>query len=242
MTSKECLEKIRGKLIVSCQGYADAGSPFWRAEDQAKMAEAAFNGGCSGFRLNSPEHINLVKEKFPDMPVIGIHKIHTEGNDVYITPTMEEVDALAQTKCEIIAIDGTKRLNRNGDPAYLTIKEGKKKYPDRLFMADCATFEEMCDCIKAGADIVASTLSGYTEETDYIDDRPNFNLIRRMRKENKDIFIIMEGKIHSPEDVKHAFECGADAVVCGNLITGPHKTTRRFINYLNEQGYDQTRK
>ena len=48
------------------------------------------------------------------MPVIGIIKKDYDDSDVYITPTMDEVDALVEVGCEIIAVDATNRLRPNG--------------------------------------------------------------------------------------------------------------------------------
>jgi len=241
MTKEEVFNKIRGKMIVSCQGYVEQGSPFFEAKYQAMMAEAAYNGGArSGFRLNSVEHINLVKEKYPDIPVIGILKTDRTKYEAFITATMNEVDELCtKSKAEIIAIDGTAHLNYEGNPAYLTIGQAKKKYPDRIIMADCATFEDAVQCVEQGADIIATTMSGYTKETNYMDDTANFSLVKRIRKAYPDVYIICEGRLYSPQDVKHAFECGANTCVVGNAITGPHRTTGRFVKYLNEQGFKQ---
>ena len=49
------------------------------------------------------------------MPVIGIIKKVYADSSVYITPTMEEIDALAACGADIIATDGTLRMRPQGE-------------------------------------------------------------------------------------------------------------------------------
>ncbi len=42
-----------------------------------------------------------------DLPVIGIVKRDYEDSEIYITPTMKEVEELMEVKPEIIAMDAT---------------------------------------------------------------------------------------------------------------------------------------
>lgn len=85
--------------------------------------------------------IKAIKEKV-DLPVIGIIKQVYDDSDVYITPTMKEVDALVEIGCEIIAVDATDRLRPNGVTFEAFFTEVRAKYPDQLFMADTSCFEE----------------------------------------------------------------------------------------------------
>ena len=112
MTNKEILDKIKGGLIVSCQALAS--EPLYDSYIMSKMALAAKLGGAVGIRANTVVDIKAIKEKV-DLPLIGIIKQEYDDSDVYITPTMKEVDALVETGCEIIAIDATNRLRPNGE-------------------------------------------------------------------------------------------------------------------------------
>lgn len=91
MNKEEIFQQIRGKLIVSCQANEEE-NPFNPPEEMTRMAKAAAIGGCAGFRANRPENVRMIKEAFPDKVMIGIWKVVTEGCDVYITPTMKEVE------------------------------------------------------------------------------------------------------------------------------------------------------
>ena len=227
MSKEEVLNKLRGKVIVSCQG--DPKSPMGTPERLLAMAESAKLGGCAGFRANMPQNIEPMKKEFPDVPMIGIWKIMTEGNDVYITPNMKAVDKLVELGCEIIAIDGTDRINSEGKKAYELITEAKKKYPNKLIMADIADINDARLSVKAGADICSTTLSGYTDYTKDKIGKCDFELVQQIKKENLNVFIITEGKIWTREDAVKAFECGADAIVIGSAITNPISITKRFV-------------
>jgi N-acylglucosamine-6-phosphate 2-epimerase len=90
------LETIHKHLIVSCQALED--EPLHSSFIMSRMAVAAKQGGAAGIRANSTEDIQEIK-KAVDLPVIGIIKKDYPGFDVYITPTMKEVDALVKTGC-----------------------------------------------------------------------------------------------------------------------------------------------
>lgn len=235
MVNKKLLEDLRGKIIVSCQGNNVDGHPFYRPEDMVQMARAGVAGGGAGFRANTPPNIKAIKDEFPDVPMIGIWKVVTEGCDVYITPTMKEVDTLVELKSEIIAVDGTDRVNCEGKKAYELIREIKKKYPDQIVMADIATIHDAHCAFEAGADILSTTLSGYTEESkDRYALGVDLDLIRQIRKEIPNAYINAEGRIWTREEALQAFDCGADMLVIGTAITNPTAVTKRFINYVHE--------
>ncbi len=69
----------------------------------SKMALAAKLGGADGTRANTVVDIKAIKEKV-DLPLIGIIKQEYDDSDVYITPTMKEVDALVETECESLPL------------------------------------------------------------------------------------------------------------------------------------------
>ncbi|MBO9596316.1 MAG: N-acetylmannosamine-6-phosphate 2-epimerase, partial [Cohnella sp.] len=84
-------ELIKRKLIVSCQALPE--EPLHSPFIMGRMAIAAKQGGAAGIRANSVEDIHEIK-KHVDLPIIGIIKQVYKGSDVFITPTMKEIDAL----------------------------------------------------------------------------------------------------------------------------------------------------
>lgn len=226
----DVLNQIRHKLIVSCQGYDE--KTFHSAEDMLHMANAAYLGGCAGFRLNSPDYIRLVKHNFPNVPIIGIWKRMYDDSEVYITPDEESVYALKEAGADIVALDCTFRKNHYDEFGWETVKKVKKKNPNIILMADCSTYDEAKAAVDAGVDIVSTTMSGYTSySTSH--EHPDFEMLKKC-KENLDVFVICEGKIWTREDARKCFEYGADAIVVGTAITNPKMITRRFVDYLNE--------
>lgn len=230
MTNEEILNQIKGGLIVSCQALPV--EPLYDSYIMAKMAWAAYLGGAVGIRANTIIDIKAIKEKV-DLPVIGIIKEEYDDSDVYITPTMKEVNALVEVGCEIIAIDATKRVRPNGATLEDFFTEVRKKYPNQLFMADTSCFEEGKLASELGFDLIGTTMSGYTP---YTKGRklPDTELIKRYATElNKPI--IAEGGIWCPEDLVKAYNAGAFSAVVGTAITRPMDITKRFVKALEEE-------
>ena len=116
-----------------------------------------------------------------------------------------------------------------------TIREIKETYPDQVVMADIATINDARHSVEAGADIISTTLSGYTEDSlDRYALGTDFDLIEQIRKEFPEVFINAEGRIWTREEAKKAFECGADVIVVGTAITNPMSITKRFVDYIKK--------
>ena len=94
-------------------------------------------------------------------------------------------------------------------------------------MADISTLEEGINCANLGADIISTTLAGYTDESGEAGDTPDFELLEKLVK-TIDKPVILEGRIWAPEEVEKAFELGAHCVVIGSAITRPQLITKRF--------------
>lgn len=206
------LEKVKGKLIVSCQALED--EPLHSSFIMGRMAYAALVGGASGIRANTVSDIQEIKKNV-NLPIIGIIKQQYGDNQVYITPTMKEIDALAAEGVEVIALDGTKRERPDGNTLENLMREAKTKYPNQLFMADISSVEEAVEAERIGFDIVGTTLVGYTEYTKGND--PLTELEKVIKAVT--VPVIGEGNIDTPMKAKKALELGAYAVVVGGAIT-----------------------
>ena len=184
-----------------------------------------------GIRANTVVDILAIRERV-DLPIIGIIKEVYDDSDVYITPTMKEVDALVEIGCDIIAVDATNRLRPGGVTFEEFFKEVRAKYPDQLFMADTSCFEEGKLALELGFDLLGTTMSGYTPYTKGTS-LPDFTLMKRY-KEELGATVIAEGGIWAPDELVKAFESGAHAAVVGTAITRPMDITKRFVKALED--------
>lgn len=223
------LEQIKGGLIVSCQALPH--EPLYDSYIMSKMAYAAMLGGAVGIRANTIVDILAIRKRV-DLPIIGIIKQEYDGSDVYITPTMDEVDALVEIGCDIIATDATNRIRPNGKTFEDFFSEVRAKYPNQLFMADTSCFEEGQLAERLGFDLIGTTMAGYTPYTK-CRTLPDLELIEKYSKE-LNVPIIAEGGIWSPEDLKNVYKAGAFSAVCGTAITRPMDITKRFVKALDE--------
>ncbi|MDO4169711.1 MAG: N-acetylmannosamine-6-phosphate 2-epimerase [Lachnospiraceae bacterium] len=226
---KAFINSMKG-LIVSCQTQPD--DPIHTEDMVVKMAEAAKWAGAVGIRANTPEQIRKIK-KAVDLPIIGLWKIWHDNTDVFITPTLEACKAIWEAGADIIALDCTSQINHEGRPAYELLARVKEEIPEAPIFADVSNFEEAKRAAEMGADIVAPTLYGYTEETKHIEE-PDMRAFAKMCRELGDkVSIMMEGHIYTPEDAMKCMYLGADAVVVGSAITRPHLTAKRFVDLLS---------
>lgn len=221
------IKSFKGNLIVSCQALE--GEPLHIPGYMAKMALAAKMGGAVGIRANTPYDIVSIKKEV-DLPVIGIWKLVSEGSDVYITPTIEAAREVCNAGADIVAIDCTFRKNINGEYGWELIKKIKAEMSIPV-MADVSTVEEGIKAEQEGADLVSTTLSGYTDYTLKIEG-PDFKLIEQL-SEVLEVPLMAEGRINTVEDAVKAIKLGAYGVIVGAAITRPQCITERFVKYIN---------
>ena len=223
------INSIENGLIVSCQALP--GEPLYTEQGGVMplMAKAAAMGGAVAIRANSVRDIRQIRAAV-DLPLIGIIKKDYPGTSLYITVTMDEVDALVGCGVDILAVQGTSELRPGGQTSADFIRQIKEKYPGQLVMADIATLDEALACAEAGADFVGTTMRGYTQNT--LDIRGiDFDFIAELAAKCP-ARIIAEGQIHYPEQAKRALDAGAFALVVGGAITRPAEITARFIRAI----------
>jgi len=225
---KEIIEKIENKVIVSCQ--AAKHEPLYEENCFVAMLKTVLAGGACGFRVAGARDVKIVKS-ISDLPVIGLSKIEPLPPNwkdiVYITATYNDAVEIAQAGADIIALDGTAR--KRPKETLSEILERIHKELNLPVMADISNIDEGLMCESLGADLISTTLSGYTSETvDKNNGEPDFELLEKLVKFTK-CPIILEGRIWTPEHVGRAFDLGAHCVVIGSAITRPAVITQRFV-------------
>lgn len=233
MTKQELFEIMKGTIIISCQ--ATPGEPLYVKEQSIMylMARAAKEAGAKMIRTSSQRDILAIKEE-TGLPVIGLIKREYPGYTGRITMTMREVDECMEAMADIVSIDCTDTERGDGLTAPEFLKKVKEKYPNIIIMADCATLEEAISAHKAGADLVGSTMNGYTAATAHCKGEPNYELIKQMVAALP-CPVIAEGRVHTPEQAKKMLEIGAWAVVVGGAITRPLEIANRFMAAIKDQ-------
>ena len=225
----DMIVRLSKQLIVTSQALEE--EPMHVSQIMEKMATAASLGGAGGIRANTVEDIRAIQQ-VTDVPIIGIIKKIYPDSDVYITPTMKEVDALVDAGVEIIAMDATKRLRPGGVRLEDFFAQVRKRHPKQHFMADTARFEEGLLAQQLGFDFVGTTLSGYTPETKGRK-LPDIDLMRRYVQELS-VPIIAEGGITSPQQLQEVVNTGVLAAVVGSAITRPLFITQMYVEALSQ--------
>jgi N-acylglucosamine-6-phosphate 2-epimerase len=218
----ETLLSLKAGLIVSCQAPID--SPLHNPEVMAAIAESAANQGAAGVRIDTPNHVEAVRRRIA-IPIIGLWKQAIPGSEVYITPQFYQAQAIAEAGADLIAIDATLRPRSQAE----TLAELITKIHSHLHkpvMADIDCLEAAIAAVEAGADCVATTLHGYTAQTQHFKP-PGLSLLAEMVK-HLEVPIICEGGISSPNLAREAIRLGAFAVVVGTDITGIDLKTQAY--------------
>jgi len=224
--ASEVIERIKGGLVVSCQ--SEEGNPFHSPEMLARFARAAELGGAAGIRAKEPD-IRAIKQMC-SLPVLGIDKVYFEGFEVYITPRFEDARRIAAAGAELIALDATPRPRPGGERAADLTRRIKEELKLPV-MADISTREEAVAAERMGADLVATTLSGYTSYAPR-GEEPDWALLEAIVQAVR-IPVIAEGGITTPAQARRAVDMGAWAVVIGSAITRPIEITKRFVEAMS---------
>ncbi|MDG4833264.1 putative N-acetylmannosamine-6-phosphate 2-epimerase [Solwaraspora sp. WMMD1047] len=206
---------IAGGLVVSCQ--APEGHPLRTPAVIARLAACAALGGAAAVRVNHPDDVRAVKSAVA-LPVIGLHKVRAADRDL-ITPRWDLAADLAAAGADIVAVEATGR-------GELPIGEFVARIHGQLglpVMADVATLVQGTAAWAAGADLVATTLSGYTEDSPR-QSAPDLALVAALTAAG--VRTVAEGRLGTADQVRAAFASGAFAAVVGTAITDPVALTR----------------
>jgi N-acylglucosamine-6-phosphate 2-epimerase len=196
-----------------------------RPEIMTAIAASVAGVGAVGVRANGLADVQSIRARI-ELPLIGLWKDGRTG--VYITPTARHARAVAQVGADIVAVDGTLRPRPDGgtlaDSIAAVHGEG------RLLMADVSTLDEGLAAQDAGADVVSTTLSGYTPDSPSTDE-PDLGLVAGLAARLR-VPVVAEGRIRTPAQASRALELGAWAVVVGTAITRPSWIASQFIREL----------
>lgn len=187
------------------------------------MARAAELGGAGAVRVSGTRNIEAAR-KTVSVPIVGLVKRRTPDSPVYITPSVVDATSVRDAGADLVAIDATARLRPDGLSAIEFIVTLKSL--GLVVVADIDVLPAALAAAEAGADLLATTLAGYTAGRRVT--RPDVRLIARVSSAT-DCPVIAEGRYRSPSDVRAAFRSGAHAVVVGDAITNPIGITERLV-------------
>lgn len=222
MEASPLVRSLKGRLIVSVQAYP--GEPLRHPETMAQMAAACEQGGAAAIRCQGLADIAAIKGRV-EVPVIGLWKEGHEG--VYITPTLRHAVACVNAGADVVALDATSRPRPDGRSFAQTVSELKAAFPQVLVMADCGSVDDAKASQDGGADLVGTTLAGYTGERPKTEG-PDWEVIEQVLNIAQ-VPVIAEGRIHTPAHAAQAIQMGVHAVVVGTAITHPTSITSWFV-------------
>ncbi|HEY8312922.1 MAG TPA: N-acetylmannosamine-6-phosphate 2-epimerase [Candidatus Baltobacteraceae bacterium] len=221
------IDGLRGGLVVSVQAWA--GSAIDDPGVLAAMARAAADNGAVGVRVQGAANLAAVRARVR-VPIVGIVKRAYDGFEPYITPTLHEVREIVDAGAEIVAFDATARQRPGGITTAGLVEAIHAA--GALAMADCSDEADGVTAAGIGADIIATTLCGYTKETRGRK-LPALDLVRAFA--DLDVFVICEGGIHCPADGRAALEAGAGAIVVGTAITNTDWLVDSYVAELKRK-------
>ena len=216
------LADLENALIVSCQPVP--GGPMDDAHSVVGFALAALAGGARALRIESLDYVRAVRAA-TNAPIIGIVKQDRLDTAIRITPTIELAAALCDAGADIVAVDATRRPR----PASVAALIHAIKSRGKLAMADCSDADDAREALAAGADLVGSTMSGYTGGP--TPDGPDYELLSAMRHMTP--HVVAEGRVQTPAQAARALRSGAFCVVVGSALTRTEHATAWFRSAMD---------
>jgi N-acylglucosamine-6-phosphate 2-epimerase len=205
-------------------------SPLAKPELLALLAQAAELGGAGGYRVNGAPVVAALRPK-TRLPIIGIVKDSRPGFDNYITTRNEDIAALHAAGADIVAIQAT--FGTRPGPEFAELVATARQL-DMPVMADIATLAEAEAAVRDGAAMVATTMVGYTAETEGAL-RPPLSLVGDLCAALP-CPIVVEGGVWTPEHVADSFAAGAYCVVSGSAVTAPDLIAERLVAGIPTMG------
>ncbi|HVH02812.1 MAG TPA: putative N-acetylmannosamine-6-phosphate 2-epimerase [Amaricoccus sp.] len=209
--TNEVVSRLRGKLVVSCQPVPNG--PLDTVEAIVAYGLAAEAAGAAGLRIECARNVAAVAAA-STLPVIGLIKRDLADSAVRITPYLADVEALLDAGAAVVAVDATDRPRPVPSAALLAAIKRR----GAVAMADISTGAEARAAIAAGADIVGTTMSGYTGPGP-TPAGPDLGLVGECATLGAPV--LAEGRYNAPALAAAAMRAGATAVVVGSAITRP---------------------
>lgn len=222
------LETLGQGLIVSCQANDD--HPLRDPRMISALAVCAERGGAVGVRADGAADVAAVRGKV-SLPVVGIRKVMRAGARPFITPTLEHAREVVDAGAHIVALEATGENHTDGETSNL-IRRVREELGVPV-MADVSNFREGLWAWKAGAGLVATTLSGYTPQSPRRGG-PDLDLVAELAEAG--VRVVAEGRVRTPEQVGMLFDRGAYSVVVGTAITDPVSITSWFAEAAPRMG------
>jgi len=220
-TPPPVVARLGGGLVVSVQ--AAQGSALRQPHTIAAIADDVLHAGAAGVRVNGTADVHQVRA-LTSSPIIGLDKVRGERRNL-ITPSVEHVIALVDAGADIVALEATTELHGRGPTPVAAARE-----LGVAIMADVSTFDEGMRAWEDGADLVGTTLSGYTPQSGPATDEPDIELVRRLASAG--VRVAAEGRYRTGEHIVAAMSAGAWTVVVGTAITDPAAITTRLLSAL----------
>ena len=215
------IQSLKGSLIASCQPIPKG--PLDTSSFVLASAKASIIGGAKALRIEGFKNLKTIKKNIK-IPVIGIKKRNLKNYPIIITPLLSDIEKLSMLGAEIIAFDATSRHR----PVRIENLISKIHSCKKIAMADCSTVKDAINAIENGADILSTTLSGYTNQK-LPPKNPDFKLLRQLIKRFQ-VPIIAEGRFNTPYFYKKAINTGAHAVVVGTALNRIELITKSFLD------------
>ena len=217
----EVIAKLRGGLIVSCQALPH--EPLQRLGDHGAHGVGGVAGRCG---RHSRQHARRhSRDPLRGAAARGRPVRSGRGGRLHYAH-LGHARAVVAAGAHIVALDATSRPRPDGRSlgeviAALHAESGA------LVMADISTVGEALAAEALGADVVSTTLSGYTSYSPQSKE-PNLELVAELAA-RLTVPVVAEDRIGTPAQVRAALDSGAFAVVVGAAITRPHWITTRFV-------------
>ena len=182
------IKKLQKSLIASCQPIPNG--PLDNSDFILGFAKASLIGGAKALRIEGFQNLKKIKNNIK-APTIGLKKRISNKYPIIITPLLDDIERLAILGADIIAFDSTDRSR----PYSIDKMISKIHSYGKIAMADCSNVKDANIAMHYGADIIGTTLSGYTD-TKNAPIKPDFKLLKSLIK-TFNAPIIAEGRFNT---------------------------------------------